>query len=114
MKLLYLVRKMRKIRLFFSIHTHERRAHFDRSKEHAKRILLSEDYRIQKPLGREGGNLVGSLPVTLDLLCEKREDCQRIANKAHIGCTKDRCIGILVDGDDVVGFLHASQVLDSA
>ena len=43
-----------------------------------------------------------------------RHDFKQIPNQPVIRHLEDRCIGILVDGDDDFRFLHPGQMLDGA
>ena len=48
----------------------------------------------------------------LDLLDELRHNLEQIADDAVICHTEDGCRLVLVDGDDALGILHTSGVLD--
>src|SRR5690349_5170122 len=47
-------------------------------------------------------------------LREPRHDLVEVADDAEVGELEDRGVGVLVDGDDVLGPLHADLVLDRA
>ena len=47
-------------------------------------------------------------------LCQRRHDLEQVADDAVLGDVEDRCVFVLVDGDDDLGIGHAGQVLDGA
>src|SRR5882672_4848505 len=55
----------------------------------------------------------GPLPLALgELLGELRRDREQVTDHAEVGELEDRRFGVLVDGDDRLGRLHAGPVLD--
>jgi len=52
--------------------------------------------------------------MTLKLRGQFRHDLEQVADQAEIGDLEDRCVLVLVDGDDDLGILHARQVLNRA
>ncbi len=50
----------------------------------------------------------------LEALCKSRNDLVEIAYYAVVSYVEDRCVLILVDGDDKVGLLHTCNVLDGS
>src|SRR5699024_6212204 len=57
--------------------------------------------------GRDGG-----LGALLDLLGELRGDRVQVTDDSEVGEVGDRCLGVLVDRDDVLRGLHTGTVLD--
>src|SRR5690606_33787934 len=52
--------------------------------------------------------------LSLELAFKLGQDFKEVADQSVVGDLEDRRIGILVDGDDVAGILHAGQVLDGS
>src|SRR5260370_39628847 len=50
----------------------------------------------------------------LHFLGELRQDGERVADDAQVGNREDGRVLIFVDGDDVLGTLHAREMLDRA
>lgn len=48
----------------------------------------------------------------LDSLDELGDSVKEVGNETDVGDLEDGCVGVLVDGDDELGLLHAGKVLD--
>src|SRR3569623_1824822 len=60
---------------------------------------------------------VQAKPVAGDpskLLGQFRHDLEQIADQADVRDLEDRCVLVLIDGDDRLGILHSGEVLDRA
>lgn len=52
------------------------------------------------------------LLLLLDLLDHLGDGVEEVSNETNVGNLEDGSVGVLVDGDDHLGLLHTSKVLD--